>query len=207
MSKLIRVRSLALASLIIAPACVDMGDDDLASSDSADTAISASICPLDTPASLAPAADQNLAFALPATGVQKYTCQASGTGAAWTFVAPDAKLFDSYGRQVGTHFAGPTWQYKDGSTVVGAKVSAATLDLTAVPWLLLSAASHGPVLGKMTNVTTIQRLSTTGGNAPTTGCDTSHLGATADVPYTAKYFFYYTNTRHMERNIRCGATL
>src|SRR5262249_39648136 len=141
------------------------------------TELGACGCPAATPAALAPASDQNLAFALPATGVQKYTCQATATGAAWTFLAPEATLFDSYGSKVAIHFAGPTWQYKDGSSVVGTKVAGATVDTTAIPWLLLTAASHGTSPGKLADVTAIQRLSTTGGNAPATGCDTSHLGA------------------------------
>ena len=36
------------------------------------------------------------------------------------------------------------------------------------------------------------------------GCDMAHVGATADVPYTARYFFYRTETHHPEHNVRCG---
>jgi len=75
---------------------------------------------------------------------------------------------------------------------------------SAIPWLLLGATSHGGENGKMTQVTSIQRLSTVGGLAPATGCDADHVGATADVPYDADYFFYRTRTKHQENNIRCG---
>ena len=71
----------------------------------------------------------------------------------------------------------------------------ATVDPTAVPWLLLVAASHTGIDGHLTPITSIQRLNTTGGKAPATGCDASQVGARADVPYTATYFFYRTKTR------------
>lgn len=171
--------------------------------DSIESAISSDICPDGVPPELAPAADQHLAFVLSASGVQKYTCAATGTGFAWTLVAPDADLF-SNDCQVGTHYAGPTWEYRDGSTVVAARVAGATPEPTAIPWLLLTAASHGGEDGRMTDVTSIQRLSTTGGLAPATGCDANHVGATADVPYAADYFFYRTKTKHQQRNVRCG---
>src|SRR3954466_12598440 len=76
-----------------------------------------------------------------ATGVQIYTCAAATTGFAWSFVAPRANLYDDNGKLIVTHFAGPTWQTHDGSQVVGARVDGATVDPTAIPWLLLSAAS------------------------------------------------------------------
>ena len=38
----------------------------------------------------------------------------------------------------------------------------------------------------------IQRLQTTGGLAPSSGCDATTVGAVARVPYTAVYFMYRT---------------
>jgi Protein of unknown function (DUF3455) len=173
-------------------------------------------CPANVPAALAPAADQDLAFSLDAIGTQNYVCAASTTGYAWTFVAPEAELFRDrhqchHRDAVVHHFAGPTWQsLDDGSSVVGVKVAGATVDATAIPWLLLTAASHGAPTdgedeGLMTPITSIQRLSTAAGLAPTTGCDATTVGATADVPYTATYMFYRTRpvTGH-HHNVRCG---
>jgi hypothetical protein len=55
-----------------------------------------------------------------AVGTQNYTCQLTASGTyAWTFVAPAATLSDDKGKQIATHYAGPTWQATDGSTVVG----------------------------------------------------------------------------------------
>jgi hypothetical protein len=42
----------------------------------------------------------------------------------------------------------------------------------------------------MAEVTYIQRLNTAGGLAPASGCDASHIGATANVAYNAQYAFY-----------------
>jgi len=157
-------------------------------------------CPASLPAALVPAADQALLKIFPAEGVQIYRCTLNATSgtASWVFDSPDALLnsnndWDDDGdlRIQGHHFAGPSWEYKDRSVVVGTKVAAATVDATAIPWLLLTAASHSGI-GLFTEVTSIQRLDTVGGNAPATGCDTTTVGAAVRVPYTATYFMYKT---------------
>jgi Protein of unknown function (DUF3455) len=128
-----------------------------------------------------------------ATGTQNYTCQSTATGIAWTLVAPAAVLVDDKGKQIMTHYAGPTWQARDGSTVMGARMKGVTMDPTAIPWLLLrkTSTSMGPDGGdRLTSTTFIQRVNTTGGLAPATGCDAAHLGAAVNVPYEADYFFY-----------------
>ena len=130
-----------------------------------------------------------------ATGVQIYTCAATASGHAWSFVAPRANLYDRKGRRlIGTHFGGPTWQANDGSKVVGARVAGATVDPTAVDWLLLSAAStaKGPRGGDdLATTTYIQRINTTGGLPPAADdCDAATAGTTAEVPYTADYVFW-----------------
>jgi len=130
-----------------------------------------------------------LAFYLDAVGVQIYVCQASATGVAWTLKAPEATLYDQRGRVAGTHYAGPTWQANDGSKVVGTRLAGFTDDPSAIPALLLQAASTEGA-GRMKHVTYIQRLETTGGLAPSTGCDADHVNATTRVDYTATYYFY-----------------
>lgn len=141
---------------------------------------------LPSPALAVPAGNR-LAFHLDAAGVQIYTCAANGT---WTFVAPQANLYDRGGEVVAIHYRGPTWQWlEDGSTVVGAKLAAYTVDTADIPWLLLGAASHGGD-GRMTRVSYVQRLDTVGGVAPAGGCTSATVGGTAEVPYTATYYFY-----------------
>jgi hypothetical protein len=87
-------------------------------------------------------ADGNKVFLVGhAIGVQIYSCNATSSGFAWGFVAPRANLYDDHGKLIITHFGGPTWQAKDGSRVVGQLVDFVTVDATAIPWVLLSAAS------------------------------------------------------------------
>ncbi len=140
------------------------------------------------------------------TGVQIYTCTpsggaggAAGSGAdagaisySWVLKGPDAKLYDASGAQVGTHGIGPEWTSSDGSVVNGTKVeqvSAPSATPPAIPWLLLRASSTSGT-GVFTNVTYVQRLNTTGGVAPATGCGASTSGTDTSVAYTADYYFY-----------------
>lgn len=150
-------------------------------------------CPSQVPEALNPPATATLVMALPADGVQVYTCSSAkpGEAPAWALTAPHALL--GAGKDVvGTHFAGPTWQGLDGSAVKGAKLAAADApNASAIPWLLLSATpAHEGSEGSFTNVTFIQRLDTQGGKAPASGCDVGHVGAQVLVPYKAKYYFY-----------------
>jgi hypothetical protein len=141
--------------------------------------------PLPSPTLAVPAGNR-LAFFFDATGVQIYACQTNG---AWTFQAPEATLYGRKGKVEGSHYAGPTWESKDGSQVVGSKLAGFAPDPTAIPWLLLKAISHAGD-GRMEDVTYVQRLETVGGLAPTTGCDADHPGAVARVDYSATYYFY-----------------
>jgi hypothetical protein len=128
-----------------------------------------------------------------AVGVQIYSCNATSSGYSWGFVAPRANLYGKNGKLVTTHFAGPTWQAKDGSAVVGRVVDRVTVDATAIPWLLLSSASTaaGPDGDRLTGTTHIQRIATTGGLAPAAAaCNAQTAGETAEVPYTADYYFW-----------------
>lgn len=145
------------------------------------------------PDALAVPAGNDLVFELQAEGVQVYACAGSDGKFAWTFRAPEAALFGPEGQPAGRHYAGPSWESSDGSKVVGAKVESATPDPASIPWLLLRSSSHTGS-GRMEEVTFIQRVRTSGGNAPSDGCDAAHAGATARVPYRAAYRFYRQKT-------------
>src|SRR3954469_4241440 len=54
-----------------------------------------------------------------AVGVQIYSCN----GASWGLVAPRANLYDDNGKLIITHYAGPTWESKEGSKVVARRVN------------------------------------------------------------------------------------
>jgi hypothetical protein len=156
-------------------------------------------CPARVPDALNPPAESTIDLGLPAHGVQVYACTSAKPGEApsWTLEAPHA-LLSSGEHLAAIHFAGPIWQGLDGSQVKGARLaSAAAPTATDIPWLLLSAAPTGA--GTFAQTTHIQRLDTVGGQAPSSGCDASHIGAKVLVPYRASYFFY--------RNAAAGETV
>ena len=126
-----------------------------------------------------------VAFHAFGVGVQIYRW----SGTSWVFVAPDAVLYANAGDDgvVGIHFGGPTWQSNSGSKVVGTVIDHCTPDPSAIPWVLLSAAStEGP--GIFDQVTYIQRVNTVGGNAPDVSGE--FTGQMVRVPYSADYYFY-----------------
>src|SRR5262249_29084319 len=69
---------------------------------------------------------EKLVLQVHATGSQIYVCQASADQKfSWTLKGPEAQLNDANGKNIGTHYAGPTWKHADGSEVVGKVVSRA----------------------------------------------------------------------------------
>ena len=136
------------------------------------------------PASLKPTANESLALVVPAKGVQIYECRDS----KWAFVAPDADLFDTAGKKIGRHYAGPHWESADGSKIAGAvKARADAPAAGAIPWLLLGTKSVAGE-GAFSKVTSIQRVATVGGVAPAGAC--SQPGERASVRYSADYYFF-----------------
>jgi hypothetical protein len=130
------------------------------------------------------------AIELRGTGVQVYTCEALPSGFGWRLKAPEATLQDDAGAEVGRHFAGPSWQARDGSTVVGeVVVSDPAPQPGSIPWVLLRAKSHSGS-GVFASVGYIARIRTESGVAPANGCDATHTGAERRVPYSAFYVFF-----------------
>ena len=139
------------------------------------------------PASLRPDASESLVQVVAARGVQIYRCAANNE---WTFVAPEADLFDAGGKLVGKHYAGPHWEMNDGSRVLGKVKARADAPIPgAIPWLLMEAKNVGAD-EKFSRYSSVQRLQTVGGVAPQGGCAQSNLGATVRVPYEANYSFW-----------------
>lgn len=149
-----------------------------------------------------------------ATGTQNYVCLPTAKRTvAWRFLGPQATLFvEAAGgvqQQVTTHFlsvnpievtvARPTWQHSIDTSKVWGRVRSSSADPLyvapgAIPWLLLEAAGTelGPNGGDaLAQTTFIQRVNTSGGIAPTTGCtNDDEIGKVALVPYSTDYFFY-----------------
>ena len=120
-----------------------------------------------------------------AEGVQIYTCE----GTAWKLLAPRATLTGDNGKVVATHYGGPTWEARDGSTVVGKRDAGVPGAPGAVDWLRLKATSTAAGFDgdRLAGTTYIQRIHTVGGVAPAGACA---AGASAEVPYTADYVFF-----------------
>ena len=123
---------------------------------------------------------------LHAEGAQVYECKAGADGTlAWAFREPIATLFLD-GKTVGRHYAGPNWEYSDGSAVVGQVVSTVPGGVAMdIPWLKLAVTSRrgNGVLGP---VTTVQRINTAGGKL-NGAC--YKAGSYESVPYSADYVF------------------
>jgi len=154
-----------------------------------------------------------------AIGTQNYVCApstAAPSGVAYALFAPEAVLFSNDAGQVITHFFSPnpfeantnpavvasgtiraTWQHSRDTSTVWAKLKpkgSVVVNQGAIAWLLLKVvgAADGTIGDTLTKTTFIQRLNTTGGVAPSTGCDSlADVGNQAFVPYTADYFFYF----------------
>ena len=97
-------------------------------------------------------------------------------------------MFDKDKKQIGRRYAGPSWELNDGSKVVGAAKANAPSPSGSIAWLLLEVKSHEGN-GTLTQTKAIQRINTTGGVAPSTGCSEAQVGAESRVPYTATYLF------------------
>jgi hypothetical protein len=137
------------------------------------------------PANLVPAGEKPL-LRVGARGVQIYECRA----AEWVFVAPEAELQTADGQSAGKHYAGPRWEATDGSKIIGSvKARADAPRVGAIPWLLLTTKSDGGD-GRFAKVTSVQRINTVGGVAPTKPCTPALLGTSERVPYTADYVLF-----------------
>ena len=142
-----------------------------------------------------------------AVGTQNYICLPTGTGFKFTLFTPQATLFNNREKQLSTHYFSPnpleggkiraTWQARDTSTVWG-QVEESSSDPNfvqsgAIAWLRIKVVgAQGPARGDtLIQTTFIQRLNTSGGLAPSVGCNSAaDVGKQAFVPYTANYFFY-----------------
>ena len=148
-----------------------------------------------------------------ASGTQDYVCLPSGPDFKFVLITPRATLFGDENQQLATHYFSPnpfesdtlrvTWQEsRDSSTVWGQAIQSSSDPAFVAPgaigWVLLRAVGvqGADGSGGLTATTFIQRLNTTGGVAPSTGCGSpGDVGNQAFVPYTADYFFYQDDAR------------
>lgn len=120
-----------------------------------------------------------------AEGAQLYECKADAAGKlTWQFREPIATLIVE-GKTVGRHYAGPTWQV--GESVVVGRVAAHAPGATSkdIPWLKLDVTGRRGD-GPLKEVTTVQRINTSGGFLEGTCEKGSDLRS---EPYSADYVF------------------
>jgi hypothetical protein len=133
---------------------------------------------------------------LHAEGSQIYECKQKSeesptqpTALIWQFREPLAAL-KSNGLSIGRHYAGPNWDYFDGSGVKGKIVASAPgATETDIPWLKLDVVEHRG-RGVLSDVTAVQRINTRGGVA-SGSCEIA--GSLLIVPYSADYVFVRQN--------------
>jgi hypothetical protein len=133
---------------------------------------------------------------LHAEGSQVYECKQKSEESAtqpaaliWQFREPVATL-KSNGLSIGRHYAGPNWDYYDGSGVKGKVVASAPgATQTDIPWLKLDVVEHRGN-GVLSNATAVQRINTKGGVA-SGSCEIA--GSFLIVPYSADYVFERQN--------------
>jgi hypothetical protein len=123
---------------------------------------------------------------LQAAGAQIYICAKNTAGALnWTFREPLATLLEE-GKTVGRHFVGPTWEFVDGSRVVGELVSKAPGPTAKdIAWLKLSV-KEPPKSGLVAGATSVLRIDTKGGVFEGACASEGELHA---EPYAATYIF------------------
>ena len=150
------------------------------------SAASAAVPAPDVPSIIAVTGDEKPFLVAHAEGVQIYACRSG----AWTLVAPRATLYGDKRQVIASHFGGPTWQARDGSSVKGSRVDGVSVP-GAIQWLLLARASSstGPDGDRLAGTTHIQRINTIGGLPPAPAeCMTD--GEQVEVPYEADYVFW-----------------
>ena len=134
--------------------------------------------------------DGKLALKVDARGYQVYECVIRDEKHHWQLKAPDAVLYDQNGQGVGSHSAGPTWKFNDGSLVTGMLLEKADASGgKSIPWLLVKITGHKGQ-GVLSTINYINRANTQGGLQPEKGCNENHPGRIEKVAYRASYYFY-----------------
>lgn len=167
--------------------------------------------PSATPANIQVPAGNKLFQVGHAIGTQNYICLPADGSVKFTLFTPQATILKG-NKQTMTHYASPnpvesgvaraTWQNSKTGSMIWGKVADgnsssdnAYVAHGAIPWLLVTVVGAQPGVSgsgdKLDKTTYIQRVKTTGGVAPVSGCASSKdVGNKAFVPYTADYLFY-----------------
>ena len=143
-------------------------------------------------ASLRAPASEAPAFVLNGNGSYIYQCRQALSDPntyVWAFVVPDATLYDGP-RSVARHATVGLYEsLSDRTSVSGVVRSSQPAGGANLPWVLIRAQPIGES-GLFANVSSIQRVNTTGGAAPSRGCAADNVGEESRVAYRADYYFY-----------------
>jgi hypothetical protein len=128
---------------------------------------------------------QQFVFDTHAVGAQVYECKPSAEGArVWQFREPIATLIRD-GKTIGHHYTGPAWEI-EGSVVIGRAVARSPgAGARDIPWLKLTVVEKRGD-GPLKDVSTVQRINTSGGILEGACQNLNELRA---EPYAADYRF------------------
>jgi hypothetical protein len=138
------------------------------------------------------ARDKAVIATLHAEGAQIYECKPDAgdpspqsRALTWQFRDPIATLIVD-GKSVGRHYAGPNWDYVDGSGVKGKVIASVPAATTSdIPWLEIEVVDHRNN-GILSDAITVLRINTKGGVAKG-ACESA--GTYLSVAYSADYVF------------------
>jgi hypothetical protein len=132
------------------------------------------------------ASGEDIVLTLHAEGAQIYEWKPDASGTPrWVLREPAATLILD-GKTVGRHYAGPNWEYHDGSAIAGKAIANAPATTDGdIPWLKIEVISKRGN-GILSGVTAVQRINTVGGKA---GSTPGKPGEFQTVAYSADYVF------------------
>ncbi|WP_181156749.1 DUF3455 domain-containing protein [Paraburkholderia sp. BL21I4N1] len=114
-----------------------------------------------------------------------------GTQLLWDPLGSEALLVDASGQSVGTIAPGRYFLAYDGSYVIGNVAGENQVGANALTWVRYTTrfiAARRPGEGRLADISSIQRIDTSGGLPPEPACELE--GAHLLVPYGATYMFY-----------------
>lgn len=127
----------------------------------------------------------SIAYRVYGLGVKDY----SWDGTKWVEGGIIANLYatPNFQGQVGTHHGGPTWISNSGGLVTGEEEYDCSPDSNSISWQRVRAVEVDGI-GMFSDTTFVQRVNTSGGNAPTN--PGTYDGQPVNVPFAAEYIFY-----------------
>lgn len=135
--------------------------------------------------------DEILRDVFTAAGKQAYSCRRTADGLIWRNTGTEASLFDAAQGEVGAIVSGDYFTAHDDSIFAGRVADEVEMAPATLPWqrIVKRYTAGSPERdGRLTQITSIQRVSTSGGIPPASSC--SIEGQSLFVPYSATYLLY-----------------